>query len=91
MKNIILTLACSLLLLGCDRQSQPTVKTESVGIPYGATVEDALHQLQQIHATVLTNTPELVRAEFKKPDMPKPVQVELIFQAGKLDRVTYIP
>ncbi len=63
----------------------------SVGVPSGATQTDAVQHLEQIGATILTNTPERLRAQFKTPGMAKPWQVELGFRDGKLDRVLYIP
>jgi hypothetical protein len=41
--------------------------------------------LEQLHAPILTNTPELMRAE-----LPRKVQVELSFAGGKLTEVNYI-
>jgi hypothetical protein len=63
----------------------------SVGVKFGATQIDAVQHLEQIGATILTNTPELLWAQFKTPGMAKPWQVELGFRVGKLDSVLYIP
>jgi len=62
-----------------------------MGFASGATQEGILHQLAQMHATLLTNTPELVRAEFKVPELKRPMQVELAFHDGKLAVVNYFP
>ena len=57
----------------------------------GTVRDEVVHQLERINATLLQNTPELVRAEFKPPELKKPLQVELSFQDGKLAKVTYVP
>jgi len=89
MKMTVLILACLLMLAGYD--AHHSAATSSVGFAAGATREDVVHQLQQMHATMLTNTAELVRAEFKVPELKKPMQVELTFLDGKLAGVNYIP
>ena len=51
----------------------------------GDTKEAIVHQLEQVHATILTNTPELLYAEFEKtPTIMKPRQVKLDFTDGKI-------
>jgi PBP1b-binding outer membrane lipoprotein LpoB len=47
--------------------------------------DTVVQQLEQLHAPILTNTPELIRAE-----LPRKVQVELSFAVGKLTEVNYI-
>jgi hypothetical protein len=89
MKQAILIFACSLMFAGCGaRHSQ---SASSVGFTGGATQEEVFHQLAQMHATLLTNTPGLVRAEFKPAESKRPMQVELAFRDGKLAGVNYIP
>jgi hypothetical protein len=63
----------------------------SIGFKTGEAREATIHRLEQIHATVLKNTPELLLAEFEKtPARKNPVRVELDFTDGKLARVDYI-
>jgi hypothetical protein len=77
------------MLTGCDaRHSQAT---SDVGFVGGATRDDALQQLAKMHATTLTNTPELLRAQFTTPEFKRPMQVDLTFRDGKLAAVNYIP
>jgi PBP1b-binding outer membrane lipoprotein LpoB len=59
----------------------------SFGISFktGASRDTVVQQLEQLHAPILTNTPELMRAE-----LPRKVQVELSFAGGKLTEVNYI-
>ena len=59
----------------------------SVGFTFGSDREAVSNQLEQIHATVLTNTPELLLAEFQAPT--RMMQVELRFVDGKLTKVNY--
>jgi hypothetical protein len=65
--------------------------TFSIGFKIGSGRDAIVRQLEQIHATILKDSPELLRAEFEKtPKMTKPMQVELSFIGGKLTRVNYI-
>ena len=89
MKNTILIVACSLALVGCGPHQSQT--TSQVGFVEGAAREDIIHQLEQMHATMLTNTPDLLRAEFTAPESKRPMQVELTFHEGKLAGVNIIP
>ena len=89
MKKTILILATSLILVGCGAHHSQNVS--SVGFAGGAAQDGVVHQLEQMHATLLTNTPELVRAEFQPPELKRPMQVELTFRDGKLAGVNYIP
>jgi hypothetical protein len=59
----------------------------SFGISFktGNSRDAVAQQLEQLHAPILTNTPELMRAE-----LPRKVQVELSFADGKLTEVNYI-
>ena len=86
MKNIIAIVACSLLLLGCGKQ-----QTSNIGFTAGSTRDAIAKQLQQIHARILKDSPELLHAEFSTPEMKRPMQVELGFADGKLKSVNYIP
>jgi hypothetical protein len=65
--------------------------TFSVGFEIGSARDAIVRQLEQIHATTLIDSPELLRAVFEEtPNMAKPMQVELSFMDGKLSRVNYI-
>lgn len=89
MLKLLILLACSLALIGCD--SRQPHGASNVGFVIEAPREAVVQQLEQMHATLLTNTPELLRAEVERPGTKKPMQVELAFRAGKLSTVTYIP
>ena len=65
--------------------------TSSIGFKIGSGRDAIVRQLEQIHATILKDSPELLRAEFEKtPKMTKPMQVELSFIDGKLTKVNFI-
>jgi RNA polymerase sigma factor (sigma-70 family) len=65
--------------------------TSSIGFKTGDARDVIVRQLEQIHATILKDSPELLRAEFEKtPKMTKPMQVELSFIDGKLTKVNFI-
>jgi hypothetical protein len=65
--------------------------TFSVGFQFGSARDAIVDQLEQIHATILQDSPDLLLAEFEgTPKMTKPLQVELDFIDGKLSRVNYI-
>jgi hypothetical protein len=59
---------------------------------FGSDRDAIVRQLEQMHATILNDSPELLRAKFEKtPQMKKePPQVDLNFTNGKLTKVTYI-
>jgi major membrane immunogen (membrane-anchored lipoprotein) len=59
----------------------------SVDFTFGSDREAISRQLEQIHATILTNTAELLLAEFQAPT--RMMQVELRFDDGKLTKVNY--
>jgi RNA polymerase sigma factor (sigma-70 family) len=62
-----------------------------VGFQFGAGRDAIVRQLEQIHATILIDSPELLRAAFERtPNMTQDMQVELSFIDGKLTRVNYI-
>ena len=90
MKRSITTIACSLLLLGCGK-TEPQARVSTVGFTAGSTRDAVVKQLEQIHAQILKDRPELVLAEFSTPEMRRPMQVELGFADGKLSTVNYIP
>jgi len=57
----------------------------------GSGRETIVHQLDQMHATILKDEPGLLLAEFEKtPQVARPLQVELSFIDGKLTRVNFI-
>jgi hypothetical protein len=62
----------------------------SIAFTNGTSRYDIIRQLEQAHATVLKDSPELVRAEFQTPQMTTPMQVELNFSDGKLTKTTEI-
>lgn len=64
----------------------------SISFKGGSGRDAIVSQLEQMQATVLSNTPGLLRAEFKKTATmkTKPMQVELNFINGKLTTVNYI-
>jgi hypothetical protein len=63
MKNIITIIAGSLLLLGCGKQ-QPQQHMSDISFPAGSTHDATVKHLQQVHAKILKDSPELVSAEF---------------------------
>ena len=78
------------MLIGCGaRESQQD--TSSIGFTKGSSRDAIVKQLEQIHAKVLTDSPELLRAEFTSAKLKKPMRVELAFSDGKLESVNYIP
>ncbi len=90
MKHIIAIFAGSLLLLGCGKQ-QSQQRTSNIGFTAGTAREAITKQLEQIHATTLKDSPELLLAEFTTPELKRPMRVELGFADGKLNSVNYIP
>jgi hypothetical protein len=62
----------------------------SIAFTNGTSRDDIFRQLKQAHATVVKDSPELVRAEFQTPQMTTPMQVELNFSDGKLTKTTEI-
>jgi hypothetical protein len=59
----------------------------SLGFTIGSDREAVSHELNQIHAKILKDSPELLLAEFQAPT--RMVQVELGFVDGKLTKVNY--
>ncbi len=90
MKHIIAIVACSLSLLGCAKQ-QAQQHTSRIGFTAGSTHDAIAKQLEQIHATILKDSPDFVLAEFSTPELKRPMRVELGFADDKLNRVNYIP
>lgn len=88
MKSLFGICFCLLLVLGCSDQAK---KQTQIGFTPGGGRDDILLYLGKINATLLTNAPELLRAEFNVPETKKRMQVELGFRDGKLAMVTYIP
>jgi hypothetical protein len=62
----------------------------SIAFTNGTSRDDIFRQLEQAHATILEDSPELVRAEFQTPQMTTPMQVELNFSDGMLTKTTEI-
>jgi hypothetical protein len=60
-----------------------------LGLLKGSTREVVLRQLQQAHAAFVTITPELLRAEYKTPELRRPVQVEMKFSDGQVTNIHY--
>jgi len=60
----------------------------SIAFTNGTSRDDIFRQLEQAHATILEDSPELVRAEFQTPQMTTPTKVELNFSDGKLTKTT---
>jgi RNA polymerase sigma factor (sigma-70 family) len=72
------------------RQSNGQVAV-SIGFKIGSGRDAIVRQLEQIHATILKDAPELLLAELQKtPQVAKPMQVELNFLDGKLTRVNFM-
>jgi RNA polymerase sigma factor (sigma-70 family) len=72
-----------------NQSKRPVV--HGVGFKTGDARDAVVRQLEKIHATVLKDSPELLRAEFEKtPQNPKPMQIELSFINEKLTRVNLI-
>jgi hypothetical protein len=90
MKKLITTIACSLLLFGCSKRESQS-HASSIGFTAGSSRDAIVKQLQQIHAKILKDKPELLHAEFSAPELKRPMQVELGFADGKLNSVNYIP
>jgi hypothetical protein len=61
-----------------------------LGLVKGSNREFVVHQLEQVHATIMTNTPELLRAQYKTADSKRPIQVELTFREGQVASIHYI-
>jgi predicted component of type VI protein secretion system len=61
----------------------------SVSFTIGSDRDAVSRELEQIHATILKDSPEVLRAEFQAPT--RMVQVELSFVDGKVTKVNYIP
>ena len=62
----------------------------SIAFTNGSSRDNIFRQLEQAHATVLKDSPELVRAEFQTPQMTTPTIVELTFSDGKLTKTAEI-
>ncbi len=90
MKTTFTIMTGSLLLLGCGKQ-EPQPPTSSIGFATGSTREAIVKQLEQINAKILQDSPELLHAEFRTPEMKRPMQVELGFADATLDHVNYLP
>jgi hypothetical protein len=90
MKNIVISIACSLLLFGCGKQESQR-RISGNGFTMGSSRGAMVKQLQQIHATTLKDSPEFVLAEFSTPELKRPMRVELGFADGKLKTVNFVP
>jgi hypothetical protein len=55
----------------------------------GSKREFAVQQLEQVHALLITNSAELLRAEYKTADLQAPIQVELRFQEEQITSISY--
>jgi len=78
--------------LSQSNQSNGQVNHAVIRFKTGDTRDAVVRQLEEIHATILNNSPGLLRAELEKtPQRPKPTQVELSFVDEKLARVLIIP
>ena len=59
---------------------------------YGDDRATVVRYLQEIHATILEDSPQFIRAEFYTPQMTKHPQEELTFDDhGVLSKAVYIP
>lgn len=86
MRAFLLAVVCSALLTACSRD-----RASSVSFEVGSSRVIAAKNLEQIHATVLSDSPERLLAEFRAPDMKRPMQVELLFTNEILKSVNYSP
>ena len=64
----------------------------SVNFKRGSSHEDIIQQLNQMHATILSESPELLRAQLeKRPQMKAtPPELDLSFTNGKLAKLTLV-
>ena len=60
-----------------------------LGLVEGSTKDKVMHRLEEAHALIVSNTAELVRAEYRTEDLSSPVQVELKFSEGQVTNVHY--
>jgi hypothetical protein len=60
-----------------------------LGLRTGTTRDTISHQLQSAHATIVSNTPELLRAEYKTEDSGSLVQVEVKFGGEQATNIHY--
>ena len=87
----VLTLS-ELSQLSQSNQSKGQVAHVVIGFKTGDTRNAIVRQLEKIHATILKDSPGLLRAELEKtPQSPTPTQVELSFVDEKLTKVLIIP
>lgn len=80
-----------LLLAGCatDRPETPeVVGVVRASFIYGSDRKAVLHELEEVHATILQDTPALIFAQYDTPKMKKHPQVRLHFDArGRLVKI----
>jgi hypothetical protein len=90
MKHSLLSSMLGVFLLsaaGCRDHQKPLPTT----MMPGASRETIVAQLNSLHATILSETPETIRAEYPSPDRSHPIRVELGFANGTLTRISAPP
>jgi hypothetical protein len=60
-----------------------------LGLLKGSNRDVVVHQLELARARIMTNTSELLRAEYKTADLRSPVQVEIRFEEGQITNIRY--
>jgi len=105
MKNTIIIFASLLILVGCGKQGTPQQQVASTNqtnpkiigqvnatFNYGDDRATVVRYLQEIHATILEDSPRFIRAEYYTPQMTNHPQEELTFDDhGALSKEVYIP
>ena len=90
MKKILPLLGCLVLLAACAGPQEP-VREYTFEFRTGSSRETVEDQLHQMHAMILEDRPDLIRADIVRPDVSHPMPVELGFADGKLRSVNYGP
>jgi len=105
MKNCIIIFASLLILVGCGKQRTPqppaagtnetnpkVIGRVNATFNYGDDRATVVRYLKEIHATILEDSPQFIRAEFYTPLMTNHPQEELTFDdRGALSKAVYIP
>lgn len=86
MRRILVICSALFLLVACSRQSA----SES-GFRAGTPQAEILKQISKMNGRILKQTTNEVLAEVTPPEIKSPVQVQLTFVGGVLDRVYFVP
>lgn len=88
--RVLTVVACSLVFLGCD-SGNARQRVSTTNFEPGMGRDAIVQRLQQYEATILDDTPGMLRAQYKTAEMPRPMRVELAFTNGKLTKVNFVP